>query len=61
MSESRSAHPARPSRTLCLGEALVDLICERPVEALSEAGSFVAHFGGAVANVGCGVREVGRA
>jgi sugar/nucleoside kinase (ribokinase family) len=31
-------------RTLCLGEALVDLIAERP-------DAFVPHFGGAVANV----------
>ncbi len=36
---------------LCLGEALVDLICERPVNALTDADSFVPHFGGAVANV----------
>jgi fructokinase len=38
-------------RTLCLGEALVDLICERPVERISQADAFVPHFGGAVANV----------
>jgi sugar/nucleoside kinase (ribokinase family) len=38
-------------RILCLGEALVDLICEQPIESLSEADSFVAHFGGVVANV----------
>jgi fructokinase len=36
---------------LCLGEALVDLICETPVEGLGEAHAFVPHFGGAVANV----------
>jgi fructokinase len=36
---------------LCLGEALVDLICERPVTRVSEADAFVPHFGGAVANV----------
>jgi len=51
MSESWSAPPARPTRTLCLGEALVDLICERPVAGLAEADAFVPHFGGAVANV----------
>jgi sugar/nucleoside kinase (ribokinase family) len=33
-----------PARVLCLGEALVDLIGERP-------DAFVPHFGGAVANV----------
>jgi sugar/nucleoside kinase (ribokinase family) len=38
-------------RTLCLGEALVDMICERPVRGLAEADSFVPHFGGATANV----------
>lgn len=38
-------------RTLLLGEALVDLICERPVSSLGEADAFVPHFGGAVANV----------
>jgi fructokinase len=34
-----------------LGEALVDLVCERPVRDLGEARSFVPHPGGAVANV----------
>ena len=38
-------------RTLLLGEALVDLICERPVDRLTDADAFVPHFGGAVANV----------
>ena len=38
-------------RILLLGEALVDLICERPVAGLSDADAFVPHFGGAVANV----------
>jgi sugar/nucleoside kinase (ribokinase family) len=40
-----------PGMTLCLGEALVDLICERPIEDLGAADAFVPHFGGAVANV----------
>ena len=43
--------PAPPARTLCLGEALVDLICERPIERLADADAFVPHFGGAVSNV----------
>lgn len=34
-----------------MGEALVDLICERPVTSLVEADAFVPHFGGVVANV----------
>ncbi|HEU4976214.1 MAG TPA: PfkB family carbohydrate kinase [Baekduia sp.] len=38
-------------RTLCVGEALVDLVCETPARSLAEAASFVPHFGGAVANV----------
>jgi fructokinase len=36
---------------LCLGEALVDLICERPVPKLTDADAFSPHFGGALANV----------
>ncbi|MGH2844258.1 MAG: carbohydrate kinase family protein [Solirubrobacteraceae bacterium] len=39
------------SNVLCLGEALVDMICERHVACVQEADMFVAHFGGAVANV----------
>ncbi len=38
-------------RTLILGEALVDLICEHPVATPEEADAFVPHFGGAGANV----------
>ena len=38
-------------RTLILGEALVDLVCERPVAAPGDADRFVAHPGGAGANV----------
>lgn len=39
------------ARTLCLGESLVDLICEQPVPDLASAPAFAPHFGGAVANV----------
>jgi sugar/nucleoside kinase (ribokinase family) len=39
------------ARTLCLGEALVDLICERPIDDLAQADAFSPHFGGVVANV----------
>jgi len=38
-------------KTLCVGEALVDLVCERPAASLAEADAFVPHFGGATANV----------
>jgi len=37
--------------TLCLGEALVDLVCERHVDRLPDAEAFVPHPGGATANV----------
>ncbi len=40
-----------PDRTLCLGDALVDLICERHIRSLGEADAFSPHFGGVVANV----------
>ena len=46
-------------RTLLLGEALVDLICERPVSSLGEADAFAPHFGGAVANVAVGAARRG--
>jgi fructokinase len=45
--------------TLCLGEALVDLVCERPVSGLAEADAFVPHFGGAVANVAVSTARIG--
>jgi sugar/nucleoside kinase (ribokinase family) len=47
--------------TLCLGEALVDLVCEHPASGLIEADSFVPHFGGAVANVTVTASRVGAA
>ena len=46
---NQEAAPA--ARTLCLGEALVDLICERPIDEIGQADAFVPHFGGAVSNV----------
>lgn len=38
-------------RTLCFGEALVDLICRRPVASIAEADAFVPSPGGVTANV----------
>jgi fructokinase len=38
-------------RVLCLGEAIVDLVCERHVASAADADSFIPHFGGAIANV----------
>jgi sugar/nucleoside kinase (ribokinase family) len=46
-----SVEAQAPRTVLCLGEALVDLICERPVAGLGEVDALVPHFGGAVANV----------
>jgi sugar/nucleoside kinase (ribokinase family) len=37
--------------TLCLGEALIDLIGEQPVSSMQEVERFVPHSGGVVANV----------
>jgi len=45
--------------TLCLGEALVDLICETPAAGLGDADSFVPHFGGATANVAVNAAKLG--
>src|ERR1700742_4680191 len=36
--------------TLCLGEAIVDLISERPEASFADADRFVAHLGGVTAN-----------
>ncbi len=47
------------ARTLCLGEALVDLICERPIEDLAQADSFSPHLGGVVANVAVAAARCG--
>jgi sugar/nucleoside kinase (ribokinase family) len=38
-------------RILCVGEALVELICERPVASMAEADAFVPHAGGAATGV----------
>jgi fructokinase len=46
-------------RVLCLGEAIVDLICERRVSSAEEIDSLVPHFGGAVANVAVTAAQAG--
>ena len=46
-------------RILLLGEALVDLVCERPVGDVGEAHAFVPHPGGAVANVAVAAARLG--
>ena len=44
---------------VCLGEGLVDLICEHPVASLTEADAFAPHFGGALANVAVAASRAG--
>lgn len=44
---------------ICLGEALVDLICPDPVEDPAEASRFDVHFGGALANVALAAARAG--
>jgi fructokinase len=44
---------------LCLGEGLVDLICERRLASITEADSFTPHFGGALANVAVAASRAG--
>jgi sugar/nucleoside kinase (ribokinase family) len=39
------------ARIVCLGEALVDFVCERPVSSLAEADFFVPRQGGSLANI----------
>ena len=38
-------------RVVCLGEALVDFVCERPVDSLADADFFVPRQGGSLANI----------
>ena len=44
---------------ICIGEALVDLICPDPVDDPAAALSYRAHFGGALANVAVAARRAG--
>jgi fructokinase len=44
---------------LCLGEALVDLICERELDSPADADAFRPHFGGALANVAVAAAQSG--
>ncbi len=46
-------------RIACLGEALVDLVCERPVTGPTDVDAFVPHFGGALANVAVQAARLG--
>lgn len=42
---------ARPARILCLGDALLDLICERQLADPLDADAFIPHPGGVAANL----------
>ena len=44
---------------LCLGEAIVDLVCEREIESFAAADCFRSHLGGALANVAVACRRAG--
>jgi fructokinase len=46
-------------RTLCIGEAVVDLICRRPVASMQEADAFVPSAGGVTANVAVAAARAG--
>jgi sugar/nucleoside kinase (ribokinase family) len=46
---------------VCLGETLVDLVCEREIASLDEADAFRPHAGGALANVAVACRRAGAA
>jgi sugar/nucleoside kinase (ribokinase family) len=44
---------------ICVGEALVDLICPDPLDDPADARRFEVHFGGALANVAVAARRAG--
>lgn len=46
---------------LCLGEAIVDLVCEDELESSTDAREFRPHFGGALANVAVAAARAGAA
>lgn len=50
---------ARNGKLVCLGEALVDLICPDSVDDPADATYFEVHFGGALANVAVAARRAG--
>ena len=51
--------PSRGGQLVCLGEALVDLICPDPVSDPAEATRFEVHFGGALSNVAVAASRAG--
>ena len=57
MSGAEAAAAQRP--VVCLGESLVDLLCEREAASLRDADEFRPHLGGALANVAVACRRAG--
>ena len=57
--EQPAGAPSEPPSIVCLGEALVDLICPDRVADPSLATRFDAHFGGALANVAVAAHRAG--
>lgn len=51
--------PSAGDPVVCLGESLVDLVCEREVASLRDADEFRPHLGGALANVAVACRRAG--
>jgi fructokinase len=56
---SARAEPPEGGPVVCVGESLVDLVCEREVESLRDADAFRPHLGGALANVAVACRRAG--
>ena len=48
-------------RTLCFGDAIVDLICQRPVASYDDVDAFVPALGGVIANVAATAARQGAA
>ena len=55
----RERTPQSEGRLVCLGEALVDLICPDSVAEEAAAERFEVHFGGALSNVAIAARRAG--
>lgn len=59
MGDSLAPPMESPAPILCLGEAIVDLICERPLAPGESPDRFSPHPGGALANVAVAVARCG--
>lgn len=58
--EERTGNAGSSERpVLCVGEALIDLICPTPVATPADAATYEVHFGGALANVAVAVARAG--